>query len=90
MICAKYAGIQVFVTGGIGGVHRGAETTFDISADLRELGTTQVNWRFINFGFDSLTLFITFFSFSSITLIFYQRKKILNWNEKIDLRYCFQ
>lgn len=42
MICAKYAGIKVFVTGGIGGVHRGAETTFDISADLKELGTTQV------------------------------------------------
>lgn len=42
MICAEAAGIKVFVTGGIGGVHRGAETTFDISADLRELGMTQV------------------------------------------------
>ncbi|EAS06624.1 pseudouridine-5'-phosphate glycosidase (macronuclear) [Tetrahymena thermophila SB210] len=42
MICAKYAGIKVFVTGGIGGVHRGAEQTFDISADLKELGSTQV------------------------------------------------
>jgi pseudouridine-5'-phosphate glycosidase len=38
MICANYAGIKIFVTGGIGGVHRGAESTFDISADLIELG----------------------------------------------------
>lgn len=36
------AGIKVFVTGGIGGVHRGAESTFDISADLIELGKTPV------------------------------------------------
>ncbi len=42
MICAKLAGISVFATGGIGGVHRGAETTFDISADLRELAETAV------------------------------------------------
>jgi len=35
---ANMAGIKIFVTGGIGGVHRGAETTFDISADLVELG----------------------------------------------------
>lgn len=42
MICAKLAGIAVFATGGIGGVHRGAETTFDISADLPELGATAV------------------------------------------------
>ena len=42
MICAALAGIEVFVTGGIGGVHRGAESTFDISADLEELGRTQV------------------------------------------------
>lgn len=40
MICAHLAGIEVFVTGGIGGVHRGAETTFDISADLTELART--------------------------------------------------
>ena len=37
MICANLAGIEVFATGGIGGAHRGAETSFDISADLREL-----------------------------------------------------
>jgi pseudouridine-5'-phosphate glycosidase len=36
------AGIKIFVTGGIGGVHRGAETNFDISADLMELGKTPV------------------------------------------------
>ncbi|PHV08272.1 pseudouridine-5-phosphate glycosidase [Janthinobacterium sp. BJB412] len=42
MICAELAGIQVFVTGGIGGVHRGAETSFDISADLQELAQTSV------------------------------------------------
>ncbi len=42
MILAAKAGIEVFVTGGIGGVHRGAETTFDISADLQELAHTDV------------------------------------------------
>jgi pseudouridine-5'-phosphate glycosidase len=42
MICAQLAGIEVFVTGGIGGVHRGAETSFDISADLQELAHTSV------------------------------------------------
>ena len=42
MICAQLAGISVFVTGGIGGVHRGAETSFDISADLQELAQTSV------------------------------------------------
>ena len=42
MMIAHMAGIQVFATGGIGGVHRGAETTMDISADLEELGQTDV------------------------------------------------
>ena len=42
MICAHLAGIEVFVTGGIGGAHRGAETSFDISADLQELARTPV------------------------------------------------
>jgi pseudouridine-5'-phosphate glycosidase len=42
MICAALAGIEVFATGGIGGVHRGAETSFDVSADLGELGRTPV------------------------------------------------
>ena len=42
MMCAHLAGIRVFATGGIGGVHRGAETTFDISADLEEFARTPV------------------------------------------------
>jgi pseudouridine-5'-phosphate glycosidase len=42
MICARLAGIGVFATGGIGGVHRGAEGSFDISADLMELAQTPV------------------------------------------------
>lgn len=42
MLIAHMAGIRVFATGGIGGVHRGAETTMDISADLEELGQTPV------------------------------------------------
>jgi len=42
MICAHLAGIGVFATGGIGGVHRGAESSFDVSADLMELAATPV------------------------------------------------
>ncbi|WP_417208827.1 pseudouridine-5'-phosphate glycosidase [Antarctobacter sp.] len=42
MIAAKLAGVEVFATGGIGGVHRGAENSFDISADLQELAQTAV------------------------------------------------
>ncbi|MGL5197900.1 MAG: pseudouridine-5'-phosphate glycosidase, partial [Aeromonas veronii] len=42
MIIAAMAGIRVFATGGIGGVHRGAQETFDISADLQELAQTPV------------------------------------------------
>ncbi len=42
MMIAHMAGISIFATGGIGGVHRGAETTMDISADLEELGNTPV------------------------------------------------
>lgn len=43
LICAHLASIEVFATGGIGGVHRGAELSFDISADLRELAETPVS-----------------------------------------------
>ncbi|GFN86597.1 pseudouridine-5'-phosphate glycosidase [Plakobranchus ocellatus] len=42
MIAARMAGIPIFATGGIGGVHRGAESSFDVSADLTELGRTPV------------------------------------------------
>ncbi len=42
MICADLAGIATFATGGIGGVHRGAENSFDVSADLQELARTPV------------------------------------------------
>ena len=42
MIIAEMAGVKFFVTGGIGGVHRGVEKTMDISADLIELGKTKV------------------------------------------------
>ena len=42
MMSAELAEIQFFVTGGIGGVHKGAENTMDISADLEELGKTNV------------------------------------------------
>lgn len=42
MICTRPAGITAFATGGIGGVHRGAETSFDFSADLQELPQTPV------------------------------------------------
>ena len=42
MMLAAWAGIEVFATGGIGGVHRGAGTSFDISADLQELASTDV------------------------------------------------
>lgn len=42
MRLAALAGIRVFVTGGLGGVHRGAQQTFDVSADLTELGSTDV------------------------------------------------
>lgn len=42
MLCAALAGIRIFVTGGIGGVHRGAETSMDISADLEALSQTSV------------------------------------------------
>ncbi len=43
MIAARLGGIEVFATGGIGGVHRGAETSFDVSADLEELAQTRVS-----------------------------------------------
>lgn len=52
MIAANLAGIKVFATGGIGGVHRGAATSFDISADLQELANTDV--VVVSAGFKSI------------------------------------
>ena len=42
MVLARAAGVDVFVTGGIGGVHKGGQNTMDVSADLMELGRTNV------------------------------------------------
>ena len=42
MVLASLAGIKVFATGGLGGVHRGGEMSMDVSADLTELGRTQI------------------------------------------------
>lgn len=42
MVLARLAGIKIFATGGLGGVHRGGESSMDISADLTELGRTPV------------------------------------------------
>ncbi len=57
MMIAHMAGIGVFATGGIGGVHRGAETTMDISADLQELSNTGV--AVIGYGTKELPAFYT-------------------------------
>ena len=48
MILANIVGISVFVTGGIGGVHRGAEKTMDVSADLIELGRLTIFYYLIS------------------------------------------
>ena len=67
MMIADMAGIRVFATGGIGGVHRGAQETFDISADLAELANTSVMVEYlethgvtvIGYGTDELPAFYT-------------------------------
>lgn len=51
MLLARLAGIKIFATGGLGGVHRGGESSMDISADLMELGRTPV--AVISSGFKS-------------------------------------
>lgn len=75
MFLANLAGLKLFVTGGIGGVHRGAETTFDISADLTELGRTPIavvsagakvgffRERFVNGFFSRFWIFRRLWSF---------------------------
>lgn len=77
MIIAELAGIKIFATGGIGGVHRGAEKTFDISADLQELANTNV--AVICAGAKSildLGLTIEYLETFGVPLIGYQTNKL--------------
>lgn len=77
MIIADLAGIKVFVTGGIGGVHRGAQETFDISADLQELANTDV--AVICAGAKSildLKLTLEYLETHGVTVVGYQTKEL--------------
>lgn len=77
MIIAQMAGIKVFATGGIGGVHRGAETTMDISADLEELAQTNV--MVVCAGAKSildLGLTLEYLETKGVPVIGYQTKKL--------------
>ena len=77
MILAHRAGIRVFVTGGIGGVHVGASETFDISADLTELGRTPV--VVVCAGIKSILdigLTLEYLETQGVTLIGYQTDKL--------------
>ena len=59
MRLAALAGIRVFVTGGLGGVHRGAENSMDVSADLTELSQTDVaQLRFVLIGVGLMALLV--------------------------------
>ncbi|MBN2236503.1 MAG: pseudouridine-5'-phosphate glycosidase [Bacteroidales bacterium] len=77
MYIASLAGIKVFATGGIGGVHRGAETSFDISADLEELAITNV--LVVCAGIKSildLGLTMEYLETKGVPVIGYQTKKL--------------
>lgn len=77
MIGADLAGIRVFATGGIGGVHRGASTTFDVSADLQELARTNV--AVVCAGIKSildLGLTLEYLETHGVPLIGYQTKEL--------------
>ncbi|HHC78637.1 MAG TPA: pseudouridine-5'-phosphate glycosidase [Flavobacteriia bacterium] len=77
MIAANLAGIKVFATGGIGGVHRGASTTFDISADLQELASTDV--AVVCAGFKSildLGLTLEYLETHGVSVLGYQTKEL--------------
>lgn len=77
MIAAAMAGVSVFATGGIGGVHRGAETTMDISADLEELAMTDVT--VICAGAKSildLGLTLEYLETKGVTVIGYQTEEL--------------
>ena len=94
MICAKLASIKIFATGGIGGVHRNAQNTFDISADLTELAQTNV--AVVSAGVKSIldigltleyleTLGIPVIGFKTEEFpAFYTRKSGFNVNYKMD------
>ncbi len=94
MICANLAGIRIFATGGIGGVHRGAEKTFDISADLQELSKTNV--AVVSAGAKSildLKLTLEYLETMGVPVIgyrteefpaFYTRESGLNTNYRMD------
>ncbi|BBE31438.1 pseudouridine-5'-phosphate glycosidase [Tepiditoga spiralis] len=94
MICANLAGIKVFVTGGTGGVHRGGENSFDISADLQELAKTNV--AVVSAGAKSildLNLTMEYLETFGVPVIgfgtdelpaFYSRKSGIKANYKLD------
>ncbi len=77
MIIAELAGVKIFATGGIGGAHRGAETTMDISADLEELANTNV--AVICAGAKSildLGLTLEYLETHGVPVLVYQTKKL--------------
>ena len=77
MIIANMAGIKIFATGGIGGVHRGAEQSFDISADLQELAKTNV--AVVCAGIKSvldLGLTLEYLETNGVPVIGYQTKEL--------------
>jgi len=77
MIVAHMAGIKIFATGGIGGVHRGAERSFDISADLQELAKTNV--AVVCAGIKSvldLGLTLEYLETNGVPVIGYQTKEL--------------
>ncbi len=77
MYIASLAGIKVFATGGIGGVHRGAETSFDISADLEELAITNV--AVVCAGIKSILdigLTMEYLETKGVPVVGYQSKKL--------------
>lgn len=88
MIIAALAGIKVFATGGIGGVHRGAETTMDISADLEELAMTDV--AVVCAGAKSILdigLTLEFLETKGVPVLGYQTKELpAFYTRKVDLK----
>ncbi|MFA5481703.1 MAG: pseudouridine-5'-phosphate glycosidase [Bacilli bacterium] len=80
MIIAEKAGIEIFVTGGIGGVHRHAQQTFDISADLEEMGMTNVT--IVSAGAKAildLPLTLEYLETKGVTVLSYQSEQFANF-----------